>query len=182
MMASDTRAVEGERAVSNDLLVDADWLETNLGNPNLRIGEVGGVSHSYDDWHIDGAVLWNVYRDLKGPDYRPVGTAALQQLVARSGSGSDSTVVFYGYSPALGLWLMDLYGYRDVRILDCSREAWRTDGRPWTTSAPGTVAGHGLPGDGHGPSRADRDDVLRSIGTPGETLVDVRSEAEFVGE
>jgi thiosulfate/3-mercaptopyruvate sulfurtransferase len=182
MMASDTQAVEGEPAVSNDQLVDADWLEANLGKPNLRIVEVDVASTAYDDWHIDGAVLWNVYQDLKSPDYRPVGTAGLQQLVVRSGIGSDSTVVFYGYAPALGLWLMDLYGHRDVRILDCSREAWRTDGRPWTTSVPGAVAGDGLPGDGHGPSRADRDDVLRSMGTPGETLVDVRSEAEFVGE
>jgi 2'-5' RNA ligase len=36
MMASDAQAVEGERAVRSDLLVDADRLEANLGNPNLR--------------------------------------------------------------------------------------------------------------------------------------------------
>ena len=33
--------------------------------------------------------------------------------------------MFYGYAPAMGFWLMKLYGHQDVRILDCSRDAWQ---------------------------------------------------------
>ena len=44
-------------------------------------------------------------------------------------------MVFYGYAPALGLWLMKLYGHPDVRILDCSRDTWRAGGYPWSTAA-----------------------------------------------
>jgi thiosulfate/3-mercaptopyruvate sulfurtransferase len=137
---------------------------------------------AYDDWHIDGAVLWNVYRDLKDADYRLVDTAALERLVARSGIGPDSTVVFYGYAPAMGLWLMKLYGHHDARILDCSRDAWRTDGRPWSTSVPQPAAGHLQLGDEDQRVRADRTAVHRAIGVPGTTLVDVRSESEYRGE
>ena len=149
--------------MTGDVLVDAAWLEANLGNPKLRIVEVDVASTAYDEWHIDGAVLWNVYRDLKDADYRPVDSTALDQLVARSGIDSDSTVVFYGYAPALGFWLMTLHGHGHLHILDCSRDTWRSDGRPWTTSATETEPGTFRLGGGLGPIRADRDEALRSI-------------------
>ena len=44
-------------------------------------------------------------------------------------------MVFYGYAPALGLWLMQLLRAPDVRILNCSRDTWRAEGRPWSTAA-----------------------------------------------
>jgi len=47
--------------------------------------------------------------------------------------------VFYGYAPAMGFWLMKLYGHADARILDCSRDTWRAGGRPWS-SAPAEPA------------------------------------------
>jgi hypothetical protein len=53
-----------------------------------------------------GAVLWDIYRDLKDADYRLIGTAATMSLLARSGIGPCSVVVFHGYAPALGFWLM----------------------------------------------------------------------------
>ena len=48
-------------------------------------------------------------------------------------------MVFYGYAPALGFWLMKLYGHADVRILDCSRDTWRGAGHP-CSSAPAEPA------------------------------------------
>jgi thiosulfate/3-mercaptopyruvate sulfurtransferase len=106
----------------------------------------------------------------------------MEQLLARSGITPASTVVFYGYAPAMGLWLMALYGHRDVRILDCARDAWRAEGRPWSTSTATPAASrYDLP-----PAvrrvRADREEVRRAIAAPGTTLVDVRSDAEYRGE
>ena len=95
---------------------------------------------AHDAWHIDGAVLWDVYHDLKDADYRFADTAAVERLLARSGINPGSTVVFYGYAPAMGLWLMKLYGHADVRILDCSRDAWLSEGRPRDSSATGPAA------------------------------------------
>ena len=43
-------------------------------------------------------------------------------------------MVFYGYAPAMGFWLMKLYGHVDVRILDCTRSTWRDEGYPWATA------------------------------------------------
>ena len=127
-------------------------------------------------------MLWNVYADLKDASYRTMDSVALERLVARSGIGPDSTVVFYGYAPALGLWLMKLYGHRDVRILDCSRDTWRTGGHPWSTVASEPAVG-GFRLVGEDPRlRADQATVDDAIGKPGTTLLDVRSAAEYRGD
>jgi thiosulfate/3-mercaptopyruvate sulfurtransferase len=168
--------------LGDGVLVDRQWLDAHLVDPRVRVVEVDVSAVAYDDWHIDGAVLWNVYTDLKDADYRTVGAAAVERLVARSGIGSDSTVVFYGYAPALGLWLLKLYGHRDVRILDCSRDTWRAGGHRWGTAASELPAGdYGLDGADRR-IRADRAAVQDAIGRPGATLVDVRSVAEYRGD
>ena len=164
------------------MLADPGWLAGHLNDANLRVVEVDVSPAAYDSWHIDGAVLWNVYADLKDAGYRTAGTAALERLVTRSGIGPDSTVVFYGYAPALGVWLMKLYGHSDVRILDCSRDTWRAGGYPWSTAASEPPAGGYRLGGQDGRIRADAVAVRDAIGQPGTTLVDVRSAAEYRGD
>jgi thiosulfate/3-mercaptopyruvate sulfurtransferase len=144
--------------------------------------EVDVSRAAYDEWHIDGAVLWNVYADLKDADYRLADAAAAERLFVRSGIRPDSTVVFYGYAPAMGFWLMKLYGHTDVRILDCSRDTWQAEGRP-CSSAPAEPAatGYVLPQQ-NGRLRADHTAVRHAIGAQGTTILDVRTEAEYQGE
>ena len=167
---------------SDGVLVHPEWLQAHLSDPHVRVVEVDVSTAAYDNWHIDGAVLWNIYADLKDADYRLAGTTALDRLVARSGIGPDSTVVFYGYAPALGLWLMKLYGHPDVRILDCSRDTWRAGGYPCSTAASEPPTGGFRLGGEDSDIRADRAAVRQAIGQPGATLVDVRSAAEYRGE
>jgi thiosulfate/3-mercaptopyruvate sulfurtransferase len=164
------------------VLVSAEWLQAHLHDPAIRVVEVDVSRLAYDEWHIDGAVLWNIYADLKDADYRLVDAAAVQRLLARSGIGPQSTVVCYGYGPAMGFWLMKLYGHADVRILDCSRDAWRDEGRPRSAAAAEPPAARYALSAEDGYVRADHAAVRRAIGAPGVTLVDVRSEAEYRGE
>ena len=163
-------------------LVDRRWLSAHLDDPQVRIVEIDVSPAAYNDGHIDGAVLWNVYADLKDADYRTVSSDAFQQLVTRSGIDPDSTVVFYGYAPAFGLWLMTHYGHRDVHILDCSRDTWHAEGRAWTADTgqrqPGAFQLHA---DRKG-TRADLAAVRDAIGAPGTTLLDVRTAPEYRGE
>lgn len=166
----------------DEMLVDRHWLDAHLLDPAVRVVEVDVSPAAYDDWHIDGAVLWNIYTDLKDADYRLAGAAAVERLMARSGIGPDSTVVFYGYAPALGVWLMKLYGHADARILDCSRDTWRAEGRSRSTAASQPAAGGFRPGGEDPRIRADQVAVRDAIGQLGTTLVDVRSAAEYRGE
>jgi thiosulfate/3-mercaptopyruvate sulfurtransferase len=164
------------------VLVDPHWLAPRLQDPELRVVEVDVSRTAYDDWHIEGAVLWNIYADLKDAGYRTVEAAALERILARSGIGPDSAVVFYGYGPALGFWLLKLYGHARTHILDCSRDTWRASGLPASkvVDDPGG-SGYRL-GDSDERLHADLTAVRSAIGTPRTTLVDVRSAAEYQGK
>lgn len=181
-IASQREAFIQSPGTSGDVLVEAGWLRDHLTDPRVRVVEVDVSPANYRDWHIDGAVLWNVYADLKDGDYRTVDAAAVERLMARSGIDPDSTVVCYGYAPALALWLMKLYGHRDVRILNCSRDAWRAEGHPWSSEAATPAPGGFRLAAQDARIRADWTEVLEAIGQPGSTLVDVRSTAEYQGE
>src|SRR5260370_7438698 len=172
-MAAENGAAKYDGYATSEILVEPRWLEERLHDPALRVVEVDVSPAPYDEGHIEGAVLWNVYSDLKDSDYRPAGQAAIENLAARSGIRPDSTVVLYGYAPAMGLWLMTLYGHADVRILDCARGTWRDEGRPWTNVAvkPG-IARYPLPGRDER-IRADHPKVAHAIGDPARTIVDL---------
>jgi thiosulfate/3-mercaptopyruvate sulfurtransferase len=87
--------------VTADVLVSPAWLQARLHDPAVQVVEVDVSRAAYNDWHIDGAVLWNIYADLRDAEYRPVTTLAVQGLLERSGIAAYTTVVFYGYGP---LW------------------------------------------------------------------------------
>ena len=163
------------------MLVGPQWLEPRLHDPAVRVVEVDVSPAAYDEGHIEGAVLWNVYADLKDADYRLADAAAVQRLVTRSGIRPDSTVVFYGYAPAMGFWLMKLYGHADVRILDCPRDTWRGgDARESAATEP-DITGYIFPARNERP-RADHAAVRKAIGDPGTAILDVRTREEYRGE
>ena len=57
----------------DEVLVHPEWLQAHLSDPHVRVVEVDVSTAAYDNWHIDGAVLWNIYTDLKDADYRLAG-------------------------------------------------------------------------------------------------------------
>lgn len=164
------------------MLISPDRLITELSDPSVRVVEVDVSSAAYDEWHIDGAVLWNIYADMKDEQYRPIDDQAVQRLFERSGIGPDTTVVCYGYAPMLGAWLLALHGHVDVRVLNCSRAEWRAQGHPIST---GTV--RVAPVEYDLPPRdptmfADASEVAGAVGRPGTTILDVRTASEYAGE
>ena len=181
-MAAEHNATKYEGYARGEVLVTPQWLEAHLNDPAVRVVEVDVSPAAYDLGHIDGAVLWNVYSDLKDSNYQLADRPALGKLLARSGISPDSTVVLYGYAPAMGLWLMKLYCHPDVRILDCARGTWQDEGRPLTSAAAGPViTRYRLPAE-DSRIRADHRRVTAAIGDPAFAIVDVRTEAEYRGE
>jgi thiosulfate/3-mercaptopyruvate sulfurtransferase len=162
--------------------VSADWLEAHLTDPDVQVVEVDVSAASHEEWHIDGAVLWDVYTDLKDPEYRLRAHAELERLLRRSGITPESTVVFYGYAPAMGLWLAELLGHRDARVLDCSRETWLAEGRPWSTAPSLPTPSAYVMAENPAPVRAVLGDVLGSIEADATVLLDVRTCEEYEGE
>lgn len=162
--------------------MSSQWLEEHLDDPAVRVIEVDVSAAAHDEGHIPGSVLWNIYTDLKDEKFQPQPMSVVEQLIRASGITEDSIVVFYGYGPAFGFWLMKLCGHADVRILDTDRETWLSDGRPWATDttvpAPSTYQLRTEVDS----IRASQRSVENSIGSEHHTILDVRSELEHRGE
>ena len=170
------------RSTRSDVLVDTAWLAGQLDNPKVRVVEVAVSNRAYDEGHIPGAVVWNVYADLKDADYRLVDTPAIERLLAKSGIDGDTLVVFYGYAPAFGFWLMRLYGHANARLLDASRETWQAEGRPWSAAVPTpTSTDYRLAGEDNR-VRVRHTELEQVLGDPNWFIADVRTSAEYDGE
>lgn len=122
-------------------VVDADWLEKNLDNPKVRIIEVSTEPGIYERGHIKNSVKFVWHTDLVDVVNRDVAPrAAFTKLAQKAGINADTTVVLYGdknnWFAAWGAWIFNLYGQKDVRILDGGRVKWEKDGRALTTAVP----------------------------------------------
>ena len=172
---------------ATDALVDAEWAQAHLDDPNVRFVEVDVDTTAYEQSHIPGAVAWNWTSQLADGVRRDiVGREEFSELLSRSGIGPDTTIVLYGdnnnWFAAWAYWQLKLFGHRDVRILNGGRKFWLDNGLPLSTDVPTyEPTGYQLP-DPDFSLRAFRDDILPRLGDPELALVDVRSPAEFNGE
>ena len=178
---SSTTAGMNSTMVRAEVLVSPGWLASRLDDPGVRVIEVDVNAKNFGSGHIRGAVLWNVYQDFRNPEYGLVDESVIESVFNRSGLTPETTVVFYGYAPALAFWMMKLHRHADVRILDCSRDTWQKEGLPWTTEvdAPEPTA-YPMPSI-DASIRATQVDVAAAIGDPQSRIIDMRTGAEFDG-
>jgi thiosulfate/3-mercaptopyruvate sulfurtransferase len=172
----------GQTAARAGVLVGPQWLGDHLADPAVVVVEVDVSRTAYDRWHIPGAVLWNIYADLKDAGYQLAGERETGRIISASGIGAQTTVVLYGYGPCLGFWLLKLHGHDDVRILDCSRDNWEREDRPRARAGARAAATGYRPGRPPTRLRAGQAAVRDAIASEATTLADVRSESEFKGE
>ena len=169
-----------------DVLVETDWLEEHLDDPDVRTIEVDEDSAAYEKGHIEGAVGWNWTTDLHtkvGRDY--VSRDELAGLLSAAGVGPDTTVVLYGgnnnWFAAYAYWILKLRGFDHVKLLNGGRKKWELESRELTQDvASQEPTGIALDGPERGEIRALRDDVLAKLGDA--RFVDVRSPEEYRGE
>lgn len=115
-------------------LVSAPWLSARLGIKGLRVIEVDEDSLLYDIGHVPTASRINFQTELLDPVTRDIVSAeGFAQLMRDKGIKRDDTVVIYGdkanWWAAYALWVFELYGHPDVRLLDGGRDAWVTEER-----------------------------------------------------
>jgi thiosulfate/3-mercaptopyruvate sulfurtransferase len=173
---------------NKDVLIDAEELQENLDDPNLKIVEVDEDTSLYYKGHIPGAISWDWSKDLHDPLKRDfINGKQLVDLLTRSGIGADDTVVLYAgnnnWFAAYAYWLLKYRGFDNVKLLNGGRKKWELDSRDLTSEVPETPAPSQpvqLAGD-RPEFRAMREEVLAAA-TSGGTFVDVRSPQEFRGE
>jgi thiosulfate/3-mercaptopyruvate sulfurtransferase len=168
-------------------LVDTQWVAEHMRDPNVRLIEVDVDTTAYDSGHIPGAIGWNWQVDLQRRPMRDIPTRQeWEALLSRSGVGNNTTVVLYGdnnnWFAAFALWLFELYGHKDVKLMNGSRSKWLAESRSSTTDVPSYPSATYVASDADQRLRAYRDDVAESIGRVDLGLVDVRSPKEYSGE
>jgi thiosulfate/3-mercaptopyruvate sulfurtransferase len=169
------------------VLVDAEWVEQHLHDPNVRIIEVDVDTTAYEQGHIPGAVGFNWQKELQDQIVRaPIGKPQLEDLLSRAGVSNDTTIVLYGdnnnWFAAWALWILKYYGHEDVRLLNGGRVKWLADKREITQKVPSYPRTNYVAKEPVGEVRALRDYVLSRLGQSNVALVDVRSPAEYSGQ
>ncbi len=175
-----------EKGLNPNKLVSTEWLAEHLNDENLVLIESNEDPLLYSQGHIPGAYEVDWTRDLNDPlrrDYLQV--EAFSALLSRIGYTPNSTVVLYGdknnWWATYALWVFELFGVTNTRILDGGRIKWQKDGRAFTREIP-TAKNSGFTATNRDDAtvRAFRDDVLKHIEKNGK-LIDVRSPEEFNG-
>ena len=170
-----------------DKLVSTDWVAARLDDSSVRIVESNEDPLLYPSGHIPGAVEVDWVKDLNDPlrrDY--LDKDGFAALASRIGITPDTTVVFYGdksnWWATYALWVFELFGHDNARIMDGGRLKWTDEGRELTREKPSIAASsYSAPDRDDSAIRAFRDGVLQHIQAQGQ-LVDVRSPGEFAGE
>jgi thiosulfate/3-mercaptopyruvate sulfurtransferase len=170
-----------------DALVSTEWLHDHLADPTIRILEVGSRDdRDYRLGHAPGAV-WAFWQELCW-DHAARQLATPSQMATRLGDlgmGDDQSVVLMSDEPqyaTYAFWTMTMAGVKDVRVLDGSRTAWVTEGRPLTVEVPEHQPVPRTAGVADASTRIGRDDVLKDLEAPGRIIVDARSPEEYRGE
>ncbi|MFC5746018.1 sulfurtransferase [Actinomadura rugatobispora] len=169
----------------SDVLVDAEWVESNLDSPGLVLVEVDEDVSAYDKGHIRGAVKIDWKTELQDPVRRDfVDKTGFEQLLSAKGIANDDLVILYGgnnnWFAAYAYWYFKLYGHDKVQLLDGGRKKWELDSRELVEDVPQRPATEYKAKEQDLAIRAFRDEVVDAIGT--DNLIDVRSPDEFSGK
>ena len=168
-------------------LVSTTWLAQHLNDPGLRILESDEDVLLYDVAHIPNAQKIDWHNDLNDRVQRDyVSSAQFEAVLRERGIDESTPVVLYGdksnWWATYALWVFELFGFTNVRILDGGRMKWELEERPMTTAVPRVA-----PSAYRAPPRDDTRiraffDQARAHLAEGGKFVDVRSPQEYTGE
>jgi thiosulfate/3-mercaptopyruvate sulfurtransferase len=141
----------------------------------------------YDIGHIPNAVKIDWVEDLNDPLVRDyLDPEHFARLMGEKGITPDTTVVFYGdknnWWATYALWVFQLFGHDNVRVMDGGRIKWEQEDREMTQEIPSFPrTDYPVPQRDDSKIRAFKEDVMEHLEKRGP-LVDVRSPGEYSGE
>ncbi|TMJ17101.1 MAG: 3-mercaptopyruvate sulfurtransferase [Alphaproteobacteria bacterium] len=177
-------------------LVSTDWLERELGAPDLRVIDATlflpnsgrDARAEYEAGHIPGAVFLDIEEvsDSANPVPHMLPSEAkfasrMQSLGLRDGM----RFVVYDNSPlhsaARGWWMLRTFGAHYVAILDGGLQKWSAEGRPLDGGRPPVRHGHFTPSLDRN-AVVDKAWMLSILGDPATEIVDARGAGRFTGD
>jgi thiosulfate/3-mercaptopyruvate sulfurtransferase len=185
-------------------LVDPEWLEARLDEPDLRVLDCTvhlsfdpetGARHSesgYEDWkrsHVPNSVFADLLEDFSVTDdpaypYQLPDPDSFADAMGRLGVGDDSRVVLYdaegnGWA-ARFWWMLRVFGFDRAGVLDGGWERWTAEDRPVSTDTP-TYEPASFTAEFRPELVADKDDVLETIGDDDRCLVNALRPSDYAG-
>ena len=175
-----------------DSLVSTDWLEAELGAPDLRVidatyflpGTGRDARAEHEAAHIPGAVFFDIDEISDSESPLPHMLPSEHKFASRMqslGLGDGNRCVVYDNSPlhsaARAWWMLRVFGARHVALLDGGLQKWRAEGRP-------LAAGRERLRPGHFTAFLDARAVVDKtamLALTGEAIVDARSAPRFAG-
>src|SRR4029078_1470441 len=129
-----------------EVLVSTDWVAQHPNDPAVRLVESNEDILLYDTGHIPGAVKIDWTTDLNDQLIRDyVSQDKLQALLRSRGINGDTKIVLYGeknnWWATYALWVLQLFGVTNVKILDGGRLRWVGEGRKLSTEAASHARG-----------------------------------------
>src|SRR5438477_738316 len=176
------------RYANPETLVDTEWVKNNLGKPNIKLVEIDVDTKQYDAGHIPGAVGFNWQTQLQDQVRRDIiSKEAFEKLVGGAGISPSDTVILYGdnnnWFAAYGFWLFEIYGHKDVRLMNGGRVKWLNEkDKPLTTDVTPVKPVQDIAKDPDLTLRAFIPQVFEASKGAKINLVDVRSPDEFTGK
>lgn len=177
-------------------VVDADWLQGQLGRPGLSIVDASWYlpaqnrdpKAEYDAAHIHGAIFFDqdlvVDPDSDLPHTLPK-PSLFAQYVGSMGISADDTIVVYDgpgmFTAPRVWWMFRIMGAPEVFVLDGGFDNWKAAGRP-VTSEPTKTAPNIFFTDFDASRVAGIDDVRKAIATGGSQIADARPSRRFSGD
>jgi thiosulfate/3-mercaptopyruvate sulfurtransferase len=183
------------------VVVSAEWLRANLGEPGLRVVDIRGRvlppgndpryvprPAEYAEGHVPGAVFVDWTRDIVDrSDPVPVQIAKPAAFAAKMGElgiGDDTLVVAYDdyrhiFAGRLA-WALRYYGHDAVRILDGGWTSWLGGGHPSTREVVRPASACFTPRP-RPALRKTADDVASALGRDDVLLLDARPADQYEG-
>jgi len=169
-----------------ELLTTPEELNKKLNHPTLCLIDTR-PAEQFAQGHIRGAVHFDLF-GLSLVDTSPAPLKAfmfmIHHLLELRGVSQEKEVIFYeensGMRAARGLWFLEYFGHPNVRLLDGGIQAWRQAQLPITTEAAPPKAAQFKIRERR-EVLATVDDVLHSLGENKISILDTRSEDEYMG-
>jgi thiosulfate/3-mercaptopyruvate sulfurtransferase len=181
-------AVSAFAAAPDGPLVTTDWLAKNLKDSKIRVIEVSVNPGVYERGHIPGAVNFSWHSDLNDKVKRDiVSKEDFEKLLSKVGVANDTTVILYGdtnnWFAAWGAWVFDIYGVKNVKLLDGGRVKWEKENRALDNRVPEYKATNFKVSATNSALRARLADVVGVAKGDGKAkLLDIRSTDEYEGK
>jgi thiosulfate/3-mercaptopyruvate sulfurtransferase len=179
-----------------DDLVSTDWLERELGAPDLRVidgsfflpADGRDARAEYEAGHIPGAVFLDIEEVSDTANPAPHMLPPEHKFASRMqslGLGDGNRFVVYDNSPyhsgARIWWMLRSFGAHYVAMLDGGLQKWKSEGRPLESGRPQVRHGHFTPMLDRS-AVADKELVLSLVGSDTHIIVDARGTGRFAGE